>query len=277
MSWISLIVNKALLIAIATSVAYSVQAQTPKPLLAVPDVVVLASNFDINMPLPKSTWVSRQGTRWSIRDGVLHGEQSSPEFQASKQDHFGYEPRLSIPVTPNDFVASFKIRFKGGSETQITPFIEFDHHVCRVRFSQKGTVLLADHEVWKVAEAVNFTWQKGRWYSITAERKGSEFVMQIKDGPTLFADHPTFSGTASSGGNGLGVAGPKRGEIEIDDLKIWSVKQQTQKEWPATRAKFPRFTPVQVKKPKPKKPATVKGNAGSNSFNKPNNRKKQPQ
>ena len=250
------------------------QAQSPEPLLAIPHELVLAEDFDQDVPLLKSTWTRRQGTRWSVRNGILHGEQSSPEYQASKQDHFGYEPRLSIPVTPANFIASFKIRFIGGSETNIAPFIEFDHHVCRVRFSQAGVTLLADHEVWKVAEASEFIWQEGIWYFITAERRGSEFVMQIKDGPTLYAKHPAFATSPASGGKGMGVAGPKKGEIEIDDLKLWSIKKQTQKEWPARRSKFADFAPVQIKTPKPKKSSRTNKSGSTQSPDKPGKRKK---
>ena len=76
--------------------------------------------------------------------------------------------------------------------------------------------------------------------------------MQIADGPTLYADHSAFGQSASSGGNGLGVAGPKKGEIEIDDLTIWSIKKQARTDWPAVRAKLPKLKPVQLKKPKNK-------------------------
>ena len=229
----------------------------PAPLLTIPDQVVLEADFEKPMPLPKDIWQRRQGTRWTIADGVLRGEQSSPEYQASKQDHFGYEPRLSVPVTPANFIASFRIRFIEGSETGIVPFIEFDHHVCRIRFSREGAILLADHEVWKVADAPDFRWESGRWYSMTAERMGSEFIMQIKGGPTLYADHPSFSRSTTGGGNGLGVAGPRKGKVEIDDLTIWSIKTGHKSGWKAIQAKIPKFTPVQVKKPKRKKPPTA--------------------
>ncbi len=244
--------SRLLLIAAATFIAVTTRAQTPQPILAIPKKIILQANFDQTMLLPKKTWLPRQGTRWSVQDGVLRGRQSSPEYQAARQDHFGYEPRLSVPATPHDFIASFKIRFMGGRETPITPFIEFDHHVCRIRFSQEGTSLLADHEVWKVAEASDFVWKTSQWYSITAERRGTEFLMQIANGPTLYADHSAFGQTASSGGNGLGVAGPRKGEVEIDDLTIWSIKEKMRADWPALRAKLPTMKPVQLKKPKPK-------------------------
>ena len=103
----------------------------------------------------------------------------------------------------------------------------------------------------KLQKLPNFIWKPNQWYSITAERRGSRVChANCKDGPTLYADHPAFGQSASSGGNGLGVAGPKKGEIEIDDLTIWSIQKQARTGWPAVRAKFPKFKPVQLKKPK---------------------------
>jgi hypothetical protein len=222
----------------------------PKPLLAVPGEVIVQDDFSIAHPLDKRIWQRRQGTRWEIENGVLRGQQSSPEFQASKKDHFGYEPRLSIPVTPAEFVASFSIRFIDGKETSIVPFIEFGHHVCRVRFSKQGASLLAEKESLKLAEATDFVWESGKQYRMTAEMKDAQFVLQIEDGPTLFGEHPSFAQPPSSGGAGFGVAGPKKGFVEIDDLVIQKVKPTTQASWPKRKAMFPAFTPVEVKKTK---------------------------
>ncbi|MGI9473510.1 MAG: hypothetical protein ACR2NZ_18355 [Rubripirellula sp.] len=233
--------------------ATAVSGQMPAPVLAVPGEVVLKEDFVKPNPLPKSIWQKRQGTRWEVADGVLRGQQSSPEFQAAREDHFGYEPRLSLPITPPEFIATFRLRFIDGSETSIVPFIEFGHHVCRVRFSEQGTSLLADHEIWKLAEAPDFVWESGKWYEITAEMKDSQFVMQIKDGPTLFAEHESFANSPSSGGNGLGVAGPRKGFVELDDLTIWSVQSANQPGWGKRKSQIAEFTPVQVKQPKVKK------------------------
>ena len=71
----------------------------------------------------------------------------------------------------------------------------------------------------------------------------------------------------------MGVAGPRKGEIEIDDVKLWSIKKQTQREWPARRAKFADFEPVQIKKPKPKKSSRTSTSAANQSSDKRGNRK----
>lgn len=238
-------------ICVIASVTNSLMAETHglKPLLTVPDKVVLNDDFSKPRPLQKSKWQPRQGTRWAIEDGVLRGKQSSPEYQAKREHHYGYEARLSIPVTPQDFAAKFSVRFIGGTETGIAPFIEFGHHVCRVRFSKHGAWLLSDGETMRLAEAKKFKWQPGKWYHVLAERKGSEFVMQIANGPTLYGQRDSFAKKVSSGGAGFGVAGPKKGMVEIDNMTIWSIKP---KRLDFDQSKIPKYTPVQIKKPKKK-------------------------
>ena len=58
-----------------------------KPLMAVPDQVVLQDDFTKPGPLNKQQWTPRQGTQWKIAEGVLHGSPSTPEYQAKKKIH----------------------------------------------------------------------------------------------------------------------------------------------------------------------------------------------
>lgn len=218
-----------------------------QPLMAVPDKVVLKDDFAKAGPVNKEQWGARQGTRWAVEDGVLRGRPSSPEFQAKKKDYFGYEPRINAAVTPPQFIAEFSVRFSGGAETTIVPFIEFGHHVCRVRLSKAGTEVVADHGGTRVAEAKDFKYEAGKWYHVLAEMRGDEFVIQFAGGPTFYAKHESFSKPAESGGNGLGIAGPKDGLVEIDNVTLWSVKSDAQPGWEAARAKLPKFTPVAAK------------------------------
>ena len=199
----------ATLVVCFSSASLWAQKTALKPILTVPDRTVLQSDFSKSKPLEKGTWQARQGTRWAIEDGVLRGRQSSPEYQAKKKDHFGYEARLSLPATPKQFAAKFSFRFIEGQETAIVPFIEFGHHVCRVRFSKNGAWLLSDGETMRLAEAKTFVWESGKWYHAMAEMKGNEFVMQIADGPTIYGQRDSFAKPPGSGGVGFGVAGPR--------------------------------------------------------------------
>ena len=237
-------------------VTYTINAQSPaalKPRMVVPGKIVLQNDFSQERPLKKDVWQSRQGTRWTIEEGVLRGRESSADFQAKRKHHFGYEPRLSIPVTPAEFVVEFSFRFTGGDETGIVPFIEFGHHVCRVRFSKNGASLLSDGETMKLAEAKGFVWESGKWYHALAEMKNSEFLIQVADGPSLYGQRASFAQESTSGGNGFGIAGPRHGVVEIDNLTISAVKATTQPDWESHKSKLPKFKPIQIKQPKTKK------------------------
>ena len=221
-----------------------------KPLLAIPDQVVLREDFTTSRPLEKAKFTARQGTRWTMADGVLRGIESSAEFQAKKKDHFGYEPRLSIPACPQEFIIQFDVRFIGGKPTAIVPFVEFGHHIARVAWAGgNGAKLVADTETVQLATLPDFKIEDGKWYRALGEIKGDELVIQFAGGPTLYGKHASLSGK----NDGFGVAGTKAGTVELDNLTVWSVKPETNPQWATTRAKFPAVTATIVKqKPAPK-------------------------
>ena len=222
-----------------------------KPLLAVPNQIVLREDFAAPKPLEKATYSMRQGTRWTIADGVLRGIPSSAEFQAKKKDHFGYEPRISIPACPQEFVIQFDVRFVGGSATAIVPFVEFGHHVARVTWAGGGGAkLIADSETVQLAAAPEFKIESGKWYRALAEIKGDEFVIQFAGGPTLHGKHASFAGKK----DGFGVAGNKGGTVELDNVTVWSVRPENNAGWAATRAGLRKSDPVTLKQ----KPAAKK-------------------
>lgn len=223
-----------------------------KPVLAQPDQAVLQDDFSRAGAFDKKQWGARQGTQWEIADGVLRGKPSTAEYQAKRKDHFGYEPRISAPVTPPQFIAQFSVRFIGGSETAIAPFIEFGHHVCRLHLSKNGVEMVADHESVKVAESKEVKFEPVKWYHVLAEMKGEEVVVQFADGPTLYAKHAAFAKPVESGGNGLGIAGPKGGSVEIDNVTLWSIKADEQSTWAVKRDTLTKLEPVPVVKAKGK-------------------------
>ena len=226
-----------------------------KPLLAQPDQVVLQDDFSKAGPLDKTHWEARQGTQWVIEEGMLRGKPSTPEYRAKRKSHFGYEPRISAPITPPQCIAEFSVRFSGGSESAIAPFIELGHHICRLHLSKNGVEMQADHEAMKVAESKELKYEPGKWYHIMAELKGDEVVVQFADGPTLYAKNAIFAKPVESGGNGLGIAGPKDGSVEIANVTLWSIKADEQVSWAAKRDTLPKLEPVPIVKAKGKSKA----------------------
>jgi hypothetical protein len=225
--------------------ACSALAENPlQPIMCAPDKVVLHDDFSTPGPINKQQWEPRQGTQWKIEDGVLRGQPSTSEHQASVPSHKGLEPRIAAPGTPREFIAKFSVRFVGGSETDVSPFVEFGHHVCRLRLSSTGAELLAGPDAIRVAEAKEFHYEPGKWCHMLAELHGEDFVIQIADGPTLYARHALFAQPPPAGAAGLGLAGTRGGTAEIDDVTLSSVKPGTLPGWEARRDAFPKFTPI---------------------------------
>ena len=255
---------KPTLVLLILFVTGSVQAvESPAeltPLMVVPGDLVLQDDFSKPGPIQKSEWLKRQGTRWVMADGVLRGLPSSEEYQANKSHHRGLEARVSVPKTPAQFVAKFSFRFLDGQETAIVPFIEFGHHVCRVKFSRQGTSVLVDHETVQVASSKDFKYESGKWYHAIAELRGDEFVIQFAGGPSFYVQHDCLAKPTSSGGNGLGMAGPRGGRVEIDNVSIWEVQNETQASWKEKRRALPRFEPVPTGKVKKTAKPTDKPN-----------------
>ena len=229
----------------------SVVAEELKPIMLIPGNQVLNENFSKSGKVDKKIWKPSQATRWIIKDGVLSGQQSSPEVQAKKEHHKGLEPRGASPATPREFIAYFKIRYFEGKRTKILPFIEFGHHIIRLRILEDNLDLVVDYESMQMAKSTPFKWKMGQWYECMAELKGTEFVIQIKNGPKLYAKHDILTQKAPSGQDGLGVAGCRGGYIEIDDLKLWEAKD-FKKDWSQKKKDFPAYKPVKVRE-KPKK------------------------
>ena len=159
------------------------------PIMNVANEIAYQSDFEKPQAVDKTVWQKRQGTQWKIIDGVLRGEQSTPEYQAKKEDHKGYDPRIKSLKTPREFIAKFSVRFIDGAETNLLPIIEFGHHNVRLKFSESGTVMLADHEQVQLAQSDDLKLELGRWHHVLAERQGDEFVVQFADGPTFYAKH----------------------------------------------------------------------------------------
>jgi len=216
-----------------------------KPLLAVPDKIILQEDYSQPKPLAADIYSKRQGTQWAIEDGVLRGRPSTPEFQAKKQDHQGLESRISIPACPRDFIIQFDVRFIGGEPTPRFPFVEFGHHMARLAWSNGGeATLVADGESVLLAKVPSFKIEPGHWYRALGETKGDEIVIQFAGGPTIYGKHASLDNEKS----GFGVCGTRSGTVELDNVTVWSVQAETQPGWPQQRSKLPQAEPTVLNK-----------------------------
>ena len=222
------------------------EIESLKPLMVVADRAVLQNDFSETRPLDTSVSRIHQQTQWAIENGVLHGRPASPDFQASRPDHNGLEARISFPNIPAEFAARFSFRFSGGEWIYeykpgrgLAPMLEFGHHLCRIAQQPKGIQIRVENEAFIVAENSGFSLEPGRWYHVLAESKGDEFVLQFAHGPTLYAKHETFAKAPPAHARGLWIGGPRLGEVEIDNLTVWSIQPDPNPTWTRTKAALP--------------------------------------
>ncbi|MCB1119930.1 MAG: hypothetical protein KJT03_00150 [Verrucomicrobiae bacterium] len=230
-------------ILLCTAFAAWSAAATLKPRMVELDQLVLAEDFNQPAPLDNKKWQPRQHTRWSIEDGVLRGIPSTQEYQASRKDHQGFEPRLSIPSCPQEFAIEFSIRFVKGEQTPLCPFIEFGHHVGRIYWNEDGAALLADHESVQLDSNSAFKLESGKWYHGLAEIKGDEMLITFEHGPFFYGKHPGLAVKK----DGFGVAGFSMGTVELDNIQVWSVKSGTNPDWKNFRTTFATKPPKVLK------------------------------
>lgn len=240
---------------LSVAAAFAAPAPAPEPLMLVPDQVLVQDDFSTAKPLDRETWRIGQGTQWTVQDGVLRGQPSTPEFQASHKTHKGLEPRLGLAKCPPTYIVRFSIRYLGGNPTpnlpdRRVPSIDIGHHVGRLEFGTEGTRLLAEGETIQLAEAPDFKLEREKWYDVLVEARDGETVVQFAGGPTFYGAHPFYRDHDHT----LAFVGNIGGKIEVDNLTLWSAKPDPKPTWVATAAKLPK---PEAKTIRPKTPGQI--------------------
>lgn len=218
-----------------------------KPRWLVPDQIIYADEFSKSREVaPRKQqddepWVINQGTQWKIEDGVLRGHASTADYQARHATHKGVHPRVVLQKTPEKYVLQLSFRivdgipFEAGKRKSVAPFIEIGHHVCRVTWDVNGATLLADGDTTQLAAEKDFKLIPGKWETVLIERRDDEVLVQFADGPVFHGKHASYVADPHA----VMLGGLEAGTMEIDNVKLWSVKDGTQSEWSAFVAKLP--------------------------------------
>lgn len=188
-------------------------------------------------------FIPKQNTQWTTKGGVLFGKPSTPENQASKKDHKGVHPRMVMTMPKDGFILKFAFKINSGidplasTKKKLTvSFFELGHHVARLQQSGKGLVLLADLDQLIVAQDESFTYEQNKWYQVMVERIGNEIFIQIDQGPVFYGKHDSL---ANPPDHHWMITGWQDGEMEVDHVKVWSVKPEKNKLWSEVQSKLP--------------------------------------
>jgi hypothetical protein len=198
-------------------------------------------------------WNPNQGTRWKVEGGMLKGEASTAEYQASHDTHKGVHPRIALTKTPADYILEFSLRVVDGKpfvpdqRRSVPPFIEIGHHICRVTWGENGAMLLADGDTIQLDVAKEFKLEAGKWHRVMVERRADEVVVQFQDGPTFHGKHPSYRSDLHA----VMLGGLEAGHLEVDDVTVWSIKPGEQPGWADWLKQHPAPKEVRLKEAKP--------------------------
>ena len=190
--------------------------------------ILFEDNF--NSGFAKREWTPLHGTHWYVEKGVYRGNPSSPEFQASRQNHTGATPSMALQVEARDCILQMSFKISGGLNAAHIGFnngstTNGTGHIGRlIPSTNAGTILQKDAHSQIAGDknlpvsSSDWTIEKDRWYTVLIEVVGDQFIAQIEGGPTLKARHWRFNVFKTS--VNLKTRG-KHGAIFYDNVKIW--------------------------------------------------------
>lgn len=178
----------------------------------------------------KPEWKALHGTRWQVKDGAYKGIPSTKEFQASRDNHTGATPSMTLQVGARETVLEMSFKLSGGlKQAHIGwnegPTSTTTGHIFRLLLgTESGVSLQKDRNSQKEGDKdqimVTADWnlEPGRWYTVMLETQGEEVVAQVAGGPTIIMkqsrlDVPKAWGNFKARG--------REGNIEYDDVRVW--------------------------------------------------------
>lgn len=166
-------------------------------------------------------WEVRQNTTWVVKDGVLHGGESSKEFQAKKKagddpSHAGLKPVIWLKKVPENFVCSMRVRYDAKAYQKGFPLFDLGHHIHTISFAEKATTLAIKKNVESLpVEAPLFA--LNQWHDVVIEVKKGAILLQIDGVKHLFeSKNIDMTGHAQ-----IDFKAVDFGTCQIDSVKLW--------------------------------------------------------
>ena len=182
--------------------------------------LVYADTFDAGA-INAEFWEVRQNTTWAIKDGVLHGSESSKEFQEKKKasddpSHAGLKPVIWLKKMPENFVCSMRVRYDAKTYQKGFPLFDLGHHIHTLSFAEKATTLAIKKDVEKLpVEAPLFSLNE--WHDVVIELKKGTLLLQIDGVKHLFeSKNIDMTGHAQ-----IDFKAIDYGTCQIDSIKLW--------------------------------------------------------
>jgi hypothetical protein len=166
-------------------------------------------------------WEVRQNTTWAIKDGVLHGSESSKEFQEKKKasddpSHAGLKPVIWLKKVPENFVCAMRVRYDAKAYQKGFPLLDLGHHIHTLSFSEKATTLTIKKNtetlpVEKPLFALN------QWHDVVIELKKGTILLKIDGVKHVFeSKNIDMTGQAQ-----IDFKAVDFGTCQIDSIKVW--------------------------------------------------------
>lgn len=166
-------------------------------------------------------WQVRQGSTWTVKDGVLTGGPSPKEYQEKKiaegdAAHAGLKPVIWLEKVPGNLVVRLRLRYDAANYHPRFPLIDVGHHVNTILFGKEKTTLVLKKDQ-KTVEAAAPLLALNQWADVAIELKKGSLVLVIDGRKTRF-DDPLID---MAGQQQIDFKGVDGGGIQIDDVRVF--------------------------------------------------------
>lgn len=165
-------------------------------------------------------WQVRQGSTWTVKEGILNGGPSPREYQEKKiaagdRAHAGFKPVIWLEKVPENLVVHFRLRYDGEDYQPKFPLIDVGHHIHTLVFAKdKTTLVLKSNE--KSIEVAEPLLPLNEWVDVSIELKKGSLVLVI-GGKRVRFDDPLID---MAGQQQIDFKGIDGGGIQIDRVEV---------------------------------------------------------